>query len=351
MLRGHVYIVNEVTLPVHLSHMFVGTNAGDKDNNISLLADMFRVKQGDFIFFYIEASVTKKGRFFGVFKATDNTVYHLEDGEAQQPNLPLKLIYRKNIEPYDRVYPEGVLEWIALDKLPTYSKELLWSLIYRKMKGGRGNTMLLPWEVKRLMSLIEDTNNGRTVTAPHYTFDLSSCTIQSSNSIYNHNMGERVNLPLENIKKSETAFQAYILQKLSIGNNTFYPEIFGKNIAWIGNEVFAGTGMQKIDILIFEKLDEATYIYRIIELKHPKSTGNITFASEQLRYYIDWAREDYGGHLLGGKKFNVKPILLSLTPAVNSIPSNIVNDIKELSSIAKDPEVWEADFSFQVKRL
>jgi len=77
------------------------------------------------------------------------------------------LIYRKLIEPY-RVYAEGILEWIALDKLPTYAKEVLWSLIYRKMKGKRGNTMLLPWEVERLVSLIKDVNNGEVldVSAP-----------------------------------------------------------------------------------------------------------------------------------------------------------------------------------------
>jgi len=274
MLRGHVYIVNEVTLPMHLGHMFVGTTAGGKNNNIGLLSDMLRVKQGDFIFFYIESSGIKKGRFFGIFKASDNIVYHLEDDEAKQPDLPIKLIYRKKIEPYNRVYPEGVLEWVALDKLPTYSKELLWSLIYRKMKAKRGNTMLLPWEVERLMSLIEGTNNGKTVTASYYSFNSSSSTIQSSNRIHKHNMGEKVNLPLGSIKRSETAFQAYILQELSIGNNTFCPEIFGRNITWVGNEVFAGTGMQKIDILIFEKLDEASCIYRIIELKHPKSKKN-----------------------------------------------------------------------------
>ena len=67
MLRGHVFIVNEDTLPIHLKYMFVGTGAGDKDNHISLLADMLRVKKDDFIFFYIEGNNTKKGRFFWYF--------------------------------------------------------------------------------------------------------------------------------------------------------------------------------------------------------------------------------------------------------------------------------------------
>jgi hypothetical protein len=58
-------------------------------------------------------------------------------------------------------------------------------------------------------------------------------------------MGNPINLDWEDIKKSEKHFQAFILQNLQIENNNFYPEIFGKNIVWIGNEVFAGSGMQK----------------------------------------------------------------------------------------------------------
>jgi len=356
MVRGHVYIVSETTLPMHLGHMFVGTSAGNKDNNIGLLADMLRVKQGDLIFFYIEAMTSLKGRFFGVFKASDNVVYHLTGEAATQPNLfgklgrPLKLIYRKKIEPV-KVFPAGVLEWIALDKLPTYSKELLWSLIYRKLKDGRGNTMLLPWETERLISLIEDANAGQSISGQHYSFNSSTCTIHGGDRTVDHNIGQPVCLHLEDIKKGEIAFQAYILQNLSIGDNTFCPEIFGKNIVWIGNEVFAGLGMQRIDVLTIEKLDDTSYIYRIIELKHPKSVENIPFAPEQLQYYISWAREDCGGHLLGGKKFNIKPILLALTSEFNSIPLNIVSSIKQLSSIAKDPEVWEANLSFQIKSL
>lgn len=46
--------------------------------------------------------------------------------------------------------------------------------------------------------------------------------------------------------------------------------------------------------------DEIEYIYRIIELKHPKSITGVNFAPMQLEYYINWAREDIGGHIIGG---------------------------------------------------
>lgn len=83
-MRGHIFIVNSRTLPKHLAYMFVGTSAGKKEDNVSLLADMLRVKQNDFIFFYIEGTTKIKGRFFGIFRAVDNTVYHIKGDQARE---------------------------------------------------------------------------------------------------------------------------------------------------------------------------------------------------------------------------------------------------------------------------
>lgn len=49
-MRGHVFVVNEETLPIHLEYQFVGVSSGGRDTNIALLADALRVKEGDFIF-------------------------------------------------------------------------------------------------------------------------------------------------------------------------------------------------------------------------------------------------------------------------------------------------------------
>jgi len=351
MLNGHVFIVNENTLDTHLKYMFVGTSAGDRDNNISLLADMLRVKRGDLIFFYIEGFNNKKGRFFGCFKAVDETVYHFTGPNSKKPNLPIKLIYRKKIVPF-KVFSKGVLEWLALDKLPTYSKELLWSLIYRKMKGKRGNTMLFPWETERLISLIENDNNGQPTNSKRFGFDkevyeIVPASLESSDLVFT----TPVNISSKDVKNSETHFQAFVLQNINLHNNDFHPNIFGKDIVWVGNEVFAGSGMQKIDIITIEKIDETTNIYRIIELKHPKSSTNVNFAPAQLEYYINWARDDIGGHILGGKKFNIKPILLSLSKTLGSIPQDVVTEIEKLNSIATNPEIYELDFTLQATKV
>jgi hypothetical protein len=330
--------------------MFVGVSTGGRDNNIGLLADISRVKDGDLAFFYIEGKSTKKGRFFGIFRIAGSDIYHLTGTNAYSPNLPVKLIYRRKIEPY-KVYAQGVLEWVALDKLPTYSKELLWTLIYRKMKAGRGNTMLFPWETERLISLIEEENQGKDIKSTKFIFDQSKYEITSGSKISTHNLGNSITIPLSEIINSETHFQAYILQNLALHDNQFYPEIFGNNIVWIGNEVFAGTGMQKIDIVTIENVDETSKLFRLIELKHPKSTTNINFAPTQLEYYINWARDDIGGHIIGGKNYNIKPVVISLTKELNTTSDSITKEIRALDKISASPEIWEMDFSSTTNKI
>jgi len=211
--------------------------------------------------------------------------------------------------------------------------------------------MLFPWEVERLISLIEDENQGQCLTGNYFTFDTISYEIKKCDHTLTHNIGNPTNVAINDLKNSETHFQAFILQNLSLNKNNFLPQVFGKNLVWIGNEVFAGSGMQKIDIFTIEKIDETTYLYRLVELKHPKSSMNVNFAPMQLEYYINWAREDIGGHILGGKKFNIKPILIVLTRSFNTIPSNIIADIKKLQSISYAPEIYEIDFSLNINRL
>jgi len=38
MIRGHVFVVNEDTLPIHLEFNFVGVSSGGRDTNIALLS-------------------------------------------------------------------------------------------------------------------------------------------------------------------------------------------------------------------------------------------------------------------------------------------------------------------------
>ena len=251
-MRAHVFIVNEQTLPIHLQYRFVGTTAGDRDSNIGLLADMKRVKQGDLVFFYIEGVGIHKGRFFGTYTIKDDTVIHCTDAEAKKPSLPLKLVYRRRIVP-NEVFASGVLEWMALDKLPRFSSELFWTLIYRKMKAKRGNTMLFPWETNRLLGLIRDENDNRPIKCESYTFDEINYEICKGIRTDEIEVRDSAIIDRSLIYQSESHFQAYLLQNIRVESNDFLPEIFGKKIVWLGNEVFAGSGMQKIDIMTIEE--------------------------------------------------------------------------------------------------
>ncbi|MCM8820710.1 MAG: hypothetical protein NC932_02010, partial [Candidatus Omnitrophica bacterium] len=70
-MRTHVFIVNDDTFPSHLKYLFAGTGAKDKNEDIALLSDIKRVKPGDFVLFYIEATTKIKGGFYGIFKIAD----------------------------------------------------------------------------------------------------------------------------------------------------------------------------------------------------------------------------------------------------------------------------------------
>jgi hypothetical protein len=75
--------------------------------------------------------------------------------------------------------------------------------------------------------------------------------------------------------------------------------------------------------MTIEKINETSYLFRIIELKHPKS--EISSSVSQLEYYINWAREDIGGHVRGANRFNIKPILLVLTKNFGIVQRDIIN--------------------------
>ena len=76
-MTTHVFIVNEQSFKVHLEYMFVGTGAKDKDVDfngvtnsnlnpqaenglISMMSDFSRVRIGDCVLFYVQASEKKR---------------------------------------------------------------------------------------------------------------------------------------------------------------------------------------------------------------------------------------------------------------------------------------------------
>jgi hypothetical protein len=57
-------------------------------------------------------------------------------------------------------------------------------------------------------------------------------------------------------------------------------------LTWIGNEIYAGAGMQSIDILVYSRNDLNTFIH-LIELKSVMADSD---AAAQLNRYIKWLK-------------------------------------------------------------
>ena len=334
-MRTHVFIVNEETFPVHLQYMFAGTGAKDKNDDPNLLADISRVRIGDFVIFYIEGTTKVKGGFYGIFQITDDRpiVFHAPGKNGFEPCLSKKLIYRTLLKPYE-VYSEGVAECEALDKLPMYATEIQWSLIYRKLKGKRGCTPLLPWEAQRLIDMIRDKNNGKPIATQNYRGGFAwdnanrKITLTSSPKLYNLPRKRTIH-PLPFIYKKfldkkayEIYLELYFTQNAGL-NNLLNP-IVGDNIIWLGNEVASGVGMQKIDILTINQVEERKE-YRIIELKDEPVDPKVV---EQIEYYVNWASQNSGRHLEAAYNWNIRPIIV----APRHKPSNWKNVIKAFSN-------------------
>lgn len=324
-MRTHVFIVNDNTFPSHLQYLFAGTGVYNRnrkiwlDKHIGLLSDIKRVRVGDFVIFYIEATTKVKGGFFGIFRIADQIplVFHVPGQSGFQPNLQMKLIYRTLLEPYE-VYSEGVPEWEALDKLPVYATEIQWSLIYRKLKGKRGCTPLLPWEAQRLIDMIRNKNSGKPLTTNQFIggFDWDKINRRiiatSRRSAYPSPRNFSFNTlgsicELQKLRRAyEVNLQLYFTENL--GNNTSLDAMVRSNLIWFGNEVACGAGMQKIDILIICQQEKERREYRIIELKYKPVQPDVV---DQIEYYVNWASQNSGRHLDGAFDWNIQPVIIT----------------------------------------
>ena len=318
-MTTHVFIVNEDTFPLHLKHLFAGTGSKEKDEDISLLSDIKRVRSGDLVIFYIEATTKIKGCFFGVFRIADvePIVFDVTGEDAKNPNLSKKLIYRTLIEPHE-VYAEGLPEWEALDKLPVYSSEIQWSLIYRKLKGKRGCTPILPRESERLINMIRDKNSGKVIAdldfQGGFTWDKDKRKITTTNRRDGYPFQRKYEYNLVNViwdkQRSKKAYEVHLQLYFTsrIGLDRGLEEITGENPFWIGNEVASGVGMQKIDIMTIAADQNNKKEYIIIELKDEPVVPGIV---DQVEYYTRWASQKFCRHLMDAYEWNVQPFIIA----------------------------------------
>lgn len=346
-MTTHVFIVNDQTFKYHLEYLFAGTGVGNRDNKgvkknykyvdfnnsshstlysnkkhateaglVSMMADCCRMRIGDNVLFYLQATSQQEGRFFGIFKVEGNPFLD-RDGRYLENDLGKNLTFRIKIKPSE-VYSKGVTEWQALDEIRNIPCpcQMLWSLIYRKLKGNRGNTMITIYESERLIDLIRRENNNQQINIQNnqrFSYDAhsNSITLINTNYTYQGNM-ETINIlprlieKYNNNKAHEAHLQMYIAQHLGLGTNASLDNALGsrgQNIEWIGNEVSCGVGMQRIDLMFSSIVSETQRLLCPIELKAVPAYSGIT---NQISRYIDWIEQYY----IPNRISTIQPILI-----------------------------------------
>jgi len=339
-MNTHVFVVDARTFKLHLEFMFAGTGAGtlDVDFNdrsktilngksenllVSMIADANRIRRGDLILFYLQRNTENKiqeGKFYGIFKATQDYAFlnHYDSRQYLRRKLGKSLTFRTLIKPSE-VYSVGITEWEALDEISDIKKpqQMLWSLIYRKLKGKRGNTMITPYESKRLCELIKRKNNKRSIIAHDklLSFDVSSQKIiclEGNRRAY-QGRNETINILPRLVERNrrdnqfENHLQAYIARNVGTKLNAGLDDcLLGqKRLEWFGNEVSCGVGMQRIDLLL--SLTSGTRrTLGIVELKSQHANGKTI---NQMQRYVDWVRQYYAPNCRGTTQ--IEPVLIA----------------------------------------
>jgi hypothetical protein len=337
-MTTHVFIVDSTTFKLHLEYLFAGTGAKDNKidfNNgprtalhattenmlIGMIADGSRIRRGDQIIFYLQQEFSKKifeGKFFGIFKAQNEWSF-LDNNDRQQflkNELGKSLTFRTLIESC-KVYAEGVTEWEALDEIKnmTSPNQMLWSLIYRKLKGNRGNTMITIYEAERLTQLIRNKNNRTELNCESkvLSFDAVAqkiiCLAERPRTYTGRqetiNLLPRLIAKYQNGNSFETHLQAYITKNLGERINASLDKsiLNGAQIEWLGNEVSCGVGMQRIDVMPSVIQNEQRILIPI-ELKAVEADErNIV----QIQRYVDWIEQYY----IPNRQSDIQPVLIS----------------------------------------
>ena len=337
-MTTHVFIVDATTFKLHLEYLFAGTGARDaavdfnnagsttlaaqsENNLVAMIADGCRIRRGDSVIFYLQQNYGQsifEGKFYGVFNAAQDWAF-LDDNDSQQylkSELGKSLTFRTLIEPA-AVYAEGVTEWEALDEIKNIASphQMLWSLIYRKLKGNRGNTMITIYEAERLAHLIRSKNRRREIELGNrsLSFDADTQRIIAVRSRQVAYQGRQVGINLlprliakyQNNRAFEAHLQAHITKIIGKGINASLDNaLIGRaKIEWLGNEVSCGVGMQRIDIMA----SVVTREHRIlipVELKAVEAKAE-NFV--QIQRYVDWITQYY----IPNRPSDIQPVLIA----------------------------------------
>ena len=332
-MTAHVFVVDENTIRLHLKYSFagIGSDAGELQNQdtalkiidskqgsaiVGMAADIARIRIGDHIYFYVQGMQSgnkgRQGNFFGRFLVVSNPYCVYNDSNMiNGEHLGRRLPFRVKIAP-QKVFPNGVSESEALDRISglTSINQMLWSLIYRKLKGNRGSTMITPEEDIRLFRIIEGANEG---AEPFVSGGLRFDRVIRSADIHAfQNLEEgfiSLKEPLKQRFQQRKGFESYlqwlILNEVGRGTIPTLDQLLldDGNLIWIGNEVSAGVGMRRIDIMLVVQRDHRRE-FIVIELKSVKPNSDHIL---QLSDYLKWVKE----YIQLNPEDVIRPVLIS----------------------------------------
>lgn len=334
----HVFIVDTKTFKYHLEYMFAGTGAScdapfledfnyqnpkkkkdgvpatSEKNIVAMIADISRVRPNDKIVFYLQGN-NGKGKFYGVFKAAGTPFYDSNYNNYLSSEMGKDLNLRIRIEP-DEVYANGVSEHKALDLLDgiNHPSEMCWSLIYRKLKGNRGCTMITDYEADKLINKIRNENSNTVLDGTAFSYNTNQDKIITINESSQYegdtnsvSIKDRLLVKCHRCNAFETHLQAYIVQNCLEQPLCDILHIEQEKATWIGNEVSCGVGMQRIDVVTVQE-DNRSVRINIIELKDEEPYDSII--TYQLPWYIDWVK-NYWCPLYTGKEITIYPIVIA----------------------------------------
>ena len=334
----HVFIVNDTTLKYHLEYMFAGTGANcdapfledpnyqnprrkedgltatAERNLAAMVADISRIRTGDEVIFYLQAG-NHEGKFYGVFKTVGEPFYDSNSNNYLSLEMGKDLNLRIRIEP-DEVYANGVSEHKALDLLDgiNHPSEMCWSLIYRKLKGNRGCTMITDYEAEKLIQKIRTENSNAALEGTSFTYDIIQEKIVpiDETALYEGetktvSIKDRLLIKYHRGNAFESHLQAYVVQNCLAEPLCNLLHIDTEKTTWIGNEVSCGVGMQRIDVVTVQE-DNRSVRINIIELKDEEPYDSII--TYQLPWYIDWVK-NYWCPLYTGKEITIYPIVIA----------------------------------------
>lgn len=362
-MNTHVFIVDSTTFKYHLEYKFAGTGSkknkspflvncsysntrksvdGTTDSQekslVAMIADISRIRIGDKVIFYLQATKNNSGMFFGVFKA-ESLPFFDENDEANylKDKLDKRLSFRILISA-DEVYSKGISEHEYLDSLKNknHPSDLCWSLIYRKLRANRGCTMIMDYEYNDLLNKLKNKNNNCTINSTSFTFDSENNEIvqMSKEKKYKgkKNSLEILDRMCFRCKKNnafEVHLQAYLTKNFDDNKykNILMP--LPNEGAWIGNEVSCGVGMQRIDLMIKQETDTDVYI-KLLELKCVPPYKEII--DKQIPWYIEWL-SDYVIPKYKNKKVHLIPSIIARGELTNELKNHYEKFKIEIESV------------------